>query len=164
MNVPEDPPVSRDVGAVVRTAIQDLVAARLGRGFVPLVGLFFAGLVGLFASRPAAAPMAVGALASAACMLAYGLAIVDSTFGRLGGVRGVMTIACSVVPPLYGVFVVGWPGLRGFTLGAGWIDLAVATLNVVLGVWVLRSWLRVVEVRRLARAMVSPHDGPGDSA
>ncbi|MBT8489054.1 MAG: hypothetical protein KJO65_09560 [Gemmatimonadetes bacterium] len=164
MKAPEDPPVGSDVGAVVRTAIQDLVAQRLGRGFVPLVGLFSAGLLGLFSSRPAAVPVAVGAVASAACMLAYGLAIVDSTSGRLAGVRGILVLGCSAVPPLYGVFIVGWPGLRGFAAGDGVIEVTVATLYVLLGVWVLRSWLRVAEVRRLARAMVSPHDVPGDSA
>lgn len=145
-------------------AIQNLVAARLARGFVPLAGLFVAGIVGLLGGRPLAIVVAAGSVATAAAMLAYGLAVVDSVSGRVGGVRKAMVTACSVVPPVYGIFIAGWPGLQALTSASGWVAVLLATLYTVVGVWVLRSWLRVVEVRRLARSMVLPNDVPGDSA
>lgn len=164
MSAPGQPPVGSHIGAVVRTAVQDLVAARLGRGFLPLVALFVVGLQGVFQARPGAVVVAIGAVVSGAATLIYGLGIVDSTSGPLHRARIVRMSASSIVPPLYGLFIVGWQGLRGLAAGPGRIEVLASTLYVVLGVWVLRSWLRVVEVRRLARAMVSPHDVPGDSA
>lgn len=143
-------------------AIQELVAARLGRGFIPLAGLFAAGLVASFASAGPGLWTAAGALASAAVMLAYGLATVQQVLGRPD--KPWMTVAgiAAVVPLAYGVYVVGWLGLRGFTVVDGATSLVKATLYVILGVWVLRSWLKVVEVRRLARVMASNIDVDGE--
>ena len=152
------------MATVVRSAIQDLVAARLGRGFVPLAGLFAAGVVGAFGAGEGALVIAGGAVLSAASMLAYGLTVVDATTRPVGTGRKATALASSFVPSIYGIFILGWPGLQGLASAASVLGLSIATLYVVLGVWVLRSWLRVVEVRRLARAMVSPHDVSGDSA
>lgn len=164
MTAPEGSQAGPEVATVVRSAIQNLVAARLGRGFVPLAGLFAAGVVGAYGAREGALAMAGGAVLSAASMLTYGLTVVDGTAGPVSTLRKATALASSVVPPVYGIFILGWPGLQGLASATSVLGLSIATLYVVLGVWVLRSWLRVVEVRRLAQAMVSPHDVSGDSA
>jgi len=70
----------------------------------------------------------------------------------------------SVVPAAYGTYVLGWRGLRGLTTSDGVTSILAAILYAILGVWVLRAWLRVLEVRRLARVMASDIDGDGESA
>lgn len=164
MRPPAEQPSGADVSSVVGGAIQNLVAARLARGFIPLAGLFLAGVVGLVGAKAGAVWIAAGAVATAGCMLSYGLAIVASTVKPSGFLRASFNAVCGVVPPSYGVFILGWPGLEAMAASASAVGFLLATLYVVLGVWVLRSWLRVVEVRRLARSMVLPHDVPGDSA
>lgn len=146
---------------MVASAIQDLVVTRLGRGFLPLAGLFAAGLVASFASAGHGWWTAVGALAAAGVMLLYGLSIVEGARGRPRRSWMIATGVVAFVPPLYGVYVLGWLGLRSFTTLDGVPSLVRATLYVILGVWVLRAWLRVVEVRRLARVMASNTDGEG---
>ena len=151
-------------GAVVGRAIQDLTVARLGRGFVPLAVLFAAGAVGVLRASSAGWWTALGALATSAVMLAYGLRTVQRTFGRDHRTWMSAALVGSVVPPIYGVYVLGWRGLRELATGGGWPELTAAIVFTGMGVWVLHTWLRIVEVERLARVMTSNVDGDGGGA
>lgn len=147
----------------VASAIQNLVAARLGRGFVPAALLFLVGLVELAAPLRGDVPagptsthalaLAGGAVVSAAAMLAHGLRVVQEAFGRPA--RFWMRLARwgSGAPLLYGLYVLGWRGLRQLALGGGLAGLGLGIGFAVLGSWILRSWMRVVEVEQLARVM-----------
>ena len=143
----------------VNAAIQNLVASRLGRGFVPLGLLFAWGVGAMFFGGGVALPG--GAVAAAAAMLAYGLRIVQRAFGRPKRPWMSLALAFSVVPPLYSIYVLGWLGLRGFTMGFGLSTILSATLSTALGVWALRSWMKVVEIERLAQIMTMNLDGEG---
>ncbi len=141
--------------------------SRLGRGFMPLALLGVGGFVQLvtagFAS-PDGLELVIGALATAGAMLSYGLRIVQNAFGRerkpwmsaarLGG----------WVPPLFALYLLGWRGLRGLVGGGGVDGTVLAILFTATGVWVLRSWMKVVEVERLARVMALNMDEEGGPA
>ena len=158
----------------VASAVQNLVAMRLGRGFVPAGLLFLAGLVELGASLlrvgaagagdTGAVVLAGGAIVSAAALLAHGQRLVQESFGRPR--RPWMTLARwgTGVPLVYGVYVLGWRGLRELAMGDGMAGLALGIVFAVLGTWLLRSWMRVVEVERLARVMTFGLDERGDEA
>lgn len=147
---------------VVGGAIQNLMVARLGRSFVPLALLFLAGVVQSLtgdAARVEGFVIALGAIATSAAMLAYGLRVVQRAFGR--GHRFWMTAAMagSLVPLAYSLYVIGWSGLRLLFAGSGVAGVGAAILHVGAGVWVLRSWMKVVEIERLARVMSMNLDG-----
>ena len=140
----------------VAGAIQDLAAARLGRGFLPMGVLLLVGLVELGTRGPgdgSALLLASGALASAGAMLAHGLRVVQESFGRPP--RLWMTLArwVTMLPLLFGLYVLGWRGLRQLAVGEGLASLALGIVFAVMGSWVLRAWMRVVEVEQLARLM-----------
>jgi hypothetical protein len=147
-------------------AIQDLVVARLARGFIPLAILFAFGAVE--SSRRAgygeATLVAVGAVVTSAAMLAYGLRIVQHAFGRR--LRAWMYVASvgGVAPPLYALYLIGWRGLRLLGFGNGLAGIGTAILFVAMGVWLLRCWMNVVEVERLARIMPLNQEEHGGSA
>lgn len=152
-------PASADPYAAVNAAIQNLMATHLGRAFVPLGLLFAWGMVAAFFGGGFLMPL--GALASSAATLAYGQRIVQRAFGRPH--RPWMTAAsmASVLPPVFSVYVLGWLGLRGFTLGFAASTVISATLSSLLGVWTLGSWMKIVEIERLARIMTINLDGEG---
>lgn len=141
-----------------------MTATRLGRGLIPLTILFATGSVGVIRSSPEGWLTCLGAAAASASMLAYGLRVVQRAMGRRRRPWMRMASVGSVVPTLYGLYVVGWRGFRGLTLASGADAVVPAILFGVMGVWVLLTWMRVVEVRRLARVMVSNLDGDGQSA
>lgn len=149
----------------VATAIQDLVAARLGRGFVPLGLLFLWGLAQLArgGDGPEALVLSLGSLAAAATMLAYGLRVVQRAFGR--SERFWMSIAMwgSLVPFAFALYVLGWRGLRELATGGDLMGSLVGIVFAALGSWVLRCWMKVVEVERLARIMTEDLEGRGSS-
>ncbi len=97
-------------------------------------------------------------------MLAYGLRIVQRALGRPHHAWMALAMATSVIPPFYALYVVGWRGLRGLALAPSWPAVVTATLSVALGVWVLRGWMKVVEIERLARIMTLKLDGEGGTA
>jgi hypothetical protein len=77
-----------------------------------------------------------------------------------------MTLAFvgSVVPPGFGLWVLGWEGLRVLSTGPAGPGLLIAILHTGLGVWVLRTWLKVLEIERLAQIMLlNPNDDGGPS-
>jgi hypothetical protein len=152
---------------VVGSAIQALMVARLGRGFVPLALLFVVGVGQIFteeAAWTAGLALSVGAVATAAAMLAYGLRVVQHAFGRAHRLWMSAAMAASVVPALYAVYVLGWRGLRNIPGGGGAFAVTSAILHVGVGVWVLLSWMKVVELDRLARVMSMNLDGEEGSA
>ena len=106
----------------------------------------------------------VGALATAGAMLAYGLRIVQTAFGRERKPWMIAAMLGSVVPPLFALYLLGWRGLRGLVGGGGVGGTVLAILFIAAGGWVLRGWMRVVEVERLARVMALTMDEEGGPA
>lgn len=140
--------------AAIADGIQNIMAARLGRGFRPLAVLFAAGAVGVFGGPGPGLPLAVGALLASAEMLAYGMRIVQRAIGRPTRLWMHVAMWSSVFPPLFAAWVFGWLGLRGLAVTPFGIGSLGAFLFVVLGVWFVRSWMQVVEVERLANVML----------
>ena len=141
---------------VIGKAIEDIVAARLGRGFVPL-GLLGVVAVGeILAAEGGERPgwlLLGGAVASGVVMLAYGLRIVQKAFGHPRTFWAGAAMIGSPLPLVFSIYVFGVRGLRALASGGGLASIALAILFTAVGVWVLRSWMRVVEVERLARVM-----------
>ena len=152
---------------VVGKAIQDLTAARLGRGFIPLALLGVGGFVQLvtagFAS-PDGLRLVIGALATGGAMLAYGLRTVQNAFGRERKPWMSAAMLGGLVPPLFALYLLGWRGLRGLVGGGGVGGTVLAILFIATGVWVLRTWMKVVEIERLARVMSLNMDEEGGPA
>jgi hypothetical protein len=142
-------PAARAVG----DAIQNLMAVRLARGFVPLGALFALGIGLWLLGGPGGQAVAFGAILAAGAMLAYGLRIVQRALGRPRRFWMSLAMGASVVPPAYALYVLGWRGLRGLAVSQTTWALALATIHFALGVWVLRVWMRVVEIERLAKIM-----------
>jgi hypothetical protein len=140
----------------VAIAIQDLIAARLARGLIPLALLFLWGLarlVGLGAGEPQEIALLVGAVCAGGTMVAYGHRIVQRAFGRPESAWMSVAVWGSLIPLLFGLYVLGWRGLRAIATGGGLTGALVGIGFAWMGAWVLRSWMRVVEVERLARIM-----------
>lgn len=137
-------------------AIQDITAVRLGRGFVPLAGMAVAGVVQLGLAGLGSGEgwfLALGAAATAGAMLAFGLRNVQLAFGRPAKPWMSLAMVGSFVPPLFTFYVLAWRGLREVATGPGVAERIVGVLMTLLGLWALRSWMKLVEVRDLARAM-----------
>jgi hypothetical protein len=145
---------------VVATAVQDLVAKRLGRGFVPLGVLFIVGVAQrLAASGGGALWLSAGALATAGAMLAYGLRISQRAFGKPHTAWMSLAMLGSLVPLVFGLYVLGWLGLRRMATGEGLTAIGVGIAFAAMGSWVMRSWMKVVEVERLAQVMTMDLEG-----
>lgn len=145
---------------VVATAVQDLVAKRLGRGFVPLASLFVVGIAQrLVAPSGGALWLSLGALAAAGAMLAYGLRISQRAFGRPHRAWMSWAMLGSLVPPLFSLYVLAWLGLRRMAAGEGLTGLAVGIAFAAMGTWAMRCWMKVVEVERLAQVMTTDLEG-----
>lgn len=145
---------------VVATAVQDLVAARLGRGFVPLGILLVGGIVEYVASSDGEAiVLALGAVGAGCAMLAYGLRISQRAFARPPRAWMSWAMLGSLVPPLFALYVLAWRGLRRLATGGGLSDFAVGIGFAVLGTWAMRTWMKVVEVERLAEVMTMDMEG-----
>jgi hypothetical protein len=150
------PEPSQVTGAVVGPAIQRLAAARLGRGFLPLGVLLLVGLSEMIGSRrPGAGAflLALGALASAGAMLAYGLGAAQRAFGLPRKSWWPLATAGGLVPLVFGVYVLGWRGLRLIARWDGVPGVAAGAAFVALGLWTLVSWQRLAELETLATAM-----------
>ena len=161
MSSDQGPAERPSTAEVVGPAIERLMVQRLGRGFLPVGFLGAAGLgralqVGVDATTGG---LTLGAIVVAAAMLAYGMRVVQRAAGRPDRPWMAAAGVGSLVPLGYGAWILGWLGLRG--LGAGGWETVVAIVYTLLGVWLLRAWLRVVEVRRLAAAMIGPTDSDG---
>lgn len=137
------------------------MAARLGRGFIPLAIAFVVGVIRLLVSAESGLALPLGALAAGSAMLAYGMRVSQRAFGRPH--RRWMSAAMlgSLVPPLFALYVLGWLGLRGLATGEGAGAWGAGIGFAFLGSWTMRSWMKVVEVERLAQVMTV--DLQGDS-
>jgi len=147
---PDQPPT---VLQVVGKAIQDLAAARLGRAFVPLALLCLVGVAGMVTGY-GGLELALGAPLVAGAMLAHGLRVVQRAFGRPPRAWMALATVAGILPLAFGLYVLGWRGLR--TLGEldGPTGVVSGLFFTVLGVWVLRSWMKLLELGRLAETMV----------
>ena len=65
----------------------------------------------------------------------------------------------SFVPPGFALYVLLWRGLRFFVVGSGVSGVVTSIFFTVMGVWAMRSWMRVVEVERLSLVMVRGVEG-----
>lgn len=142
---------------MVGPAIQELAAARLGRAFVPLAFLLLFGLGGVLTEGGTVSfLLAVGAPLSAGVMLAFGLRVVQAAFGRPRRTWMIWVPVAAVLPPTYGIWVLAWLGLRRVATADGVTDAVAGAALAGLGFWLLRSWLRIVELHRLAEVMSLP--------
>lgn len=141
--------------AAVARAIENLVARRLGRLFVPLAALLVFGAVWAFLAPPAerTVPLvvAVAAPLAAASALAQGLRTVRRALGAPPRSWTGPLAAGGVPVWLYGLVVLGL-GLRGLRDLAGPEPLSrglpAAVLVLLAGV-ALRAWWRLGEVREM---------------
>ena len=152
MPEPIAPSPSSDAAQTVGRAIQGLTATRLGRGLVPLVLLFLLG-VGRMVSGGEGLVLALGAPLSAGAMLGYALRVVQRAFGRPPRPWMSLAVSAGVVPLAFGLWVLGWLGLRALAVGGGVISVVSALLLSALGAGVLRAWLQILELDALAEAM-----------
>ena len=136
--------------------IQDLVAGRLGRGFVPLGVLSVVGLRELLSIDFIAGDglvLVLGAIAAGVAMLSCGLRVSQLAFGRAKRPWMSAAMLFSLIPPGFAVYVLAWRGLRLFVVGTGVSGLATAGFFTVAGAWTMYSWTKVAELERLSLAM-----------
>jgi len=158
-----EPDSTQDAAArAVAAALHELMAARLGRGFVPLALLFAWGAADLL--RGEGAWVALGAVLTAGTMLAYGLRIVRRALGRQHDVWMAAASVGSLIPAAYALYLLGWLGLRALVPPGDTGAVVSAILYVGAGVWVLRCWMNVVEIERLAQVMAPGPDEKGGAA
>ena len=157
-----DGPVDPTAG--VRDAVQNLMAARLGRAFLPLavVGVMHIGRI--VVGVPGALWVALGAVSSVLATLAYGLRVVQRALGRPRRLWMSAAGATNLISPAFGLYLLSWEGLGRLAPGAERLTIVVAILHVALGVWVLRTWWQVMEIERLARIMLmNPYQDGGST-
>jgi hypothetical protein len=138
--------------------IQDLMAGRLGRGFVPLGVLSVVGLLELLsidfiAGDGLVLVLVLGAIAAGVAMLSCGLRVSQLAFGRAKRPWMSAAMLFSLIPPGFAVYVLAWRGLRLFVVGTGVSGLATAGFFTVAGAWTMYSWTKVAELERLSLAM-----------
>ena len=141
-----------DPAQTVGRAIQGLAAARLGRTFLPLALLFLIGL-GQMLTTEGGLTLAAGAPLAAGAMLAYGLRAVHMAFGRAPRPWTTLAGGGGVIPPAFGIWVLGWLGLRSAAEAEGPVGVTAGLVLAALGVWVLRGWVQIRELHRLAETM-----------
>jgi len=140
----------------VGRVIQDLMAGRLGRGFVPLGVLSVVGLLELLSIDFIAGDglvLVLGAIAAGVAMLSCGLRVSQLAFGRAKRPWMSAAMLFSLIPPGFAVYVLAWRGLRLFVVGTGVSGLATAGFFTVAGAWTMYSWTKVAELERLSLAM-----------
>ena len=136
--------------------IQDLMAGRLGRGFVPLGVLSVVGLRELLSIdfiAGAGLVLVLGAIAAGVAMLSCGLRVSQLAFGPAKRPWMSAAMLFSLIPPGFAVYVLAWRGLRLFVVGTGVSGLATAGFFTVAGAWTMYSWTKVAELERLSLAM-----------
>lgn len=146
--------------AQVGRAIQKLAAARLGRAFIPLAVLLLLGVAQIALLRGGML-LAGGAALSAAAMLAFGLQVVNRAFGRGNRAWMAVATAAGLVPAAYSLWVLGWLGLQGVATAEGLFAGSWAALHLLLGIWLVRRWLQILELSRLAETMALALPGDG---
>ena len=156
----QDPPAAPE--QAVGRAIQGLMATRLGRGFMPLALLAMVGLLELLSfdfTGGGGLVLVLGALAAGVAMLSFGLRASQLAFARAERQWMSAAMLSSFVPPGFALYVLGWRGLRFFVVGSGVSGFVTSIFFTVMGLWAMRSWMRVVEVERLSLVMVPGVEG-----
>jgi hypothetical protein len=159
----QDPPVAPE--QAIGRAIQTLMAARLGRGFVPLVLLATVGLLEQVwpdFTGGGGFVLVLGMLAAGASKLSFGLRVSQLAFARAHGPWMSAAMFFSLIPPGFALYVLAWRGLRFFVVGSGVPGLLTSIFFTVMGVWAMHAWMRVAELERLSLTMRSGANGePG---
>ena len=143
---------------VVGRAIQELMANRLGRGFMPLALLSVVGLLDLLwfdFTGGDGFELVLGAIAAGVAMLCYGLRVSQLAFGHAQRPWMSAAMLFSLIPPGFAVYVLAWRGLRFFVVGSGVSGLATSIFFTLAGGWVMYSWTKVAELERLSLVMRS---------
>ena len=156
----QQPPVAPE--QAVGRAIQELMASRLGRGFMPLGLLATVGLFELLSFDFIGGEgftLVLGAVASGAAMLSYGLRVSQLAFGRAKRPWMSAAMLFSLIPPGFALYVLAWRGLRFFVVGSGLSGLATSIFFTVVGAWAMYAWTKVAELERLSLAMGSGVEG-----
>lgn len=152
-----------DPSAGVRDAVQNLMAARLGRAFLPLAVVGAVHFGRIVVGVPGALWVALGAVAATLTTLSYGLRVVQRALERPDRLWMSVAGATNLIGPAFGLYLLGWEGLGRMTLGAEPLTIVLAILHVAFGVWVLRTWWQVMEIERLARIMLMNPNQDGGS-
>ncbi len=120
-------------------------------GLMGVAGLAEVAVVGLGSGRGWF--LVAGAVGTGAAMLAFGLRNVQRAFGRPHRTWMSLAMVGSVIPPIFSLYVLAWRGLREVALGEGTAARLLGVILTALGLWALRSWMKVVDVQNLAKAM-----------
>lgn len=157
-----------DTRAAVADVVQRMVAARLGRAFLPLAPIFLFGAVQMVRIGPLEsdyAVLALGSLAAAGAMLLYGNGAVHRALGPSRRTEARLAIVAGIVPYVFALYVLAFRSFEpvaealggGLEGGIGPVVLAVL-FGLVSGrlLWHLS---RLTELHRLARTMVVPAPG-----
>ena len=144
-------------GSEVASAIEGLVAVRLGRALPPLAVVAAYGLIQSMRFGVGSADyllVFVGALVSAGSMLAYGTEAVKRVMEKRSTWAGLISVG-SFVPYLFGGYLIVTRGQQlvrtAGGLGAG--GLAVTLAVILLAILCIRAQWKLAEVHRLAREM-----------
>ena len=86
-------------------------------------------------------------------MVAFGLRTVQLALGRPFKKWMSAAMIASMIPPAFTFYVFAWRGLREVAVADGAAMRLTGVLLTLVGIWALRSWMKVVEVQNLARAM-----------
>ena len=152
----QDRPVAPE--QAVGRAIQELMASRLGRGFMPLGLLAMVGLLELLSfdfTGGGGLALVLGAITAGVAMLSFGLRVSQLAFARAERPWMFAAMLLSFIPPGFALYVLAWRGLRFFVVGSGVSGFVTSIFFTVMGVWAMRSWMRVAELERLSLVMGS---------
>lgn len=155
------PDLPQNAFPLVGQAIQGLAATRLGRAFIPLALLVLVG-VGEMMTGARGWVLAVGAPLAAGGMLAHSLRVVQRAFGRPQRPWMVVSPAVGVFPLALGLYVFGWRGLRALSAFDGVRELVLGLFFTVVGLWVLRGWMKLLELAHLTDTMIMADGTGGD--
>ena len=156
----QDPPVAPE--QAVGRAIQELMASRLGRGFLPLGLLAIVGLLELLSFDfigGGGLALVLGAIAAGVAMLSFGLRVSQLAFGREERRWMSAAMLFSLIPPGFALYVLAWRGIRFFVVGSGVSGFLTSIFFTVVGGWAMHSWTKVAEVGRLSQVMASGREG-----
>jgi hypothetical protein len=141
------------------------MAARLGRGFLPLGLLVLVGLLEQvwpdFTGGGGLA-LGLGALTAGVSQLSFGLRVSQLAFARAHRPWMSAAMLFSLIPPGFALYVLAWRGLRFFVVGSGVPGLHTSFFFTVKSMLAMPSWMRIAELERLSLAMQSGANGePG---
>ena len=155
-----DPRGAPDPRAVVGPVIRDLVARRLARSYLALVGLGVVAVIE-FVVVPEARTVALltlgGAALSALALLARGMNAVRRVVEESAGAWSAAALLGGVLLWTFALWLLGIRGLRSLAMFEdGLVGAVFAVAWVGFGIRLLRDMIRVGDVVQLARVMIVP--------